>query len=344
MCAQPYAPLAVAVFGVSTQFGHYGFNLVCRIVEALAGRTLHLHIETLEELRDSFGRRGGGSVVLTSDLPNTDLVSFVCSSDIPIITFSESSRDVLDWVLSTRNPDPVESARFCSKMLSSLAAPFASDRALHIIGVQDLSLERIALMIVAYLFAGLDETSVARLLAYLAETGNFDSSAALDRSAYRNFETSNAAKPFDVEVYSEMVAAIASYEGIIAGKPPEEIVWPHHLFYRQDKRPLGEPFDLTGPARILYYGPYMHLPIGNWSVRFEFEIDGAISGIEATTDIYINEVVIEKTFAMPAKGIYAYSLSFEVYDPLVAVQIRLFTKKAAIEGVFLPRSVRVRPR
>ena len=83
--------------------------------------------------------------------------------------------------------------------------------------------------------------------------------------------------------------------------------------------------------------------MGDWTARVEFEIDGAVSGVEATTDVVINEVVTQKTFEMPSKGIYAYDLSFRVVDPHVAVEIRLFTKRSAIEGVFLPRSVRVRP-
>ena len=115
------------------------------------------------------------------------------------------------------------------------------------------------------------------------------------------------------------------------------------MFTRPDGRPWTDPINLMGPARAVLYGPYFHLPVGEWTARVEFEIDGAVSGIEAVTDVRINEVVTEKTFAMPAKGIFAYELSFHVSDPHHAVEIRIFIKKSAIEGVFLPRSVRVRP-
>ena len=87
----------------------------------------------------------------------------------------------------------------------------------------------------------------------------------------------------------------------------------------------------------------MYLPTGEWSARVEFEISDAVSGVEATTDVRINEVVQEKSFIMPAKGIFAYELDFRVTDPHRAVEIRLFMTKSAIEGVFLARSVQVTP-
>ncbi len=342
MGARAFAPLGVAVFGVSTLFGHWGFNLVCRIVEAITGNTLHLHVANLDQLREGFLHREGASVVLTSDFPESDLVNFVCASELPIITFSEDPGDMLDWVVSTRLPDYREGARLCSSMLSSLAAPFAAARALRIEGKIDGSPSGIVRAIIDHLFPRDSDRIAEQTFDYLVETGKVDREKLVDWSAYRPAEDNAAKATVDAETLNEVKRAIRSYGDLAKGISPEQIVWPQELFYRQDNRPPRAPFDLTGPARILFYGPYMHLPVGHWTARVEFEIDGASSGVEAATDVYINEVVTEKTFDMPAKGIYAFVLSFRVSDPRTAVQIRLFTRSSAIEGVFLPRSVRVK--
>ncbi|MDE3177267.1 MAG: hypothetical protein KGM15_14285 [Pseudomonadota bacterium] len=343
MPRRPFSPIGVAVFGVPTLFAHWGFNVVRSIVEAISGPTLHLHITSLDQLREGFGRREGGSVVLTSDLPEAELVKFVCDSDLPIVTFSEASDDLLDWIVTSRNPNILEAARFCTYSLCALARPFAMERALKIVGRRGDTPGPTISAIVEHLFPGRGEWLADSTFDHLVEEGAINSATTVDWNSYRAHQESANFSASDAETLKEMRLAIASYADLMDGRLPREIIWPPELFYRQDGRAARSAFDLTGPARILFYGPYMQLPIGNWIVRVEFEIDEAVSGVEAMTDIYINEVVTEKTFEMPQKGIFAYDLRFQVTDPHSAVQIRLFTKRSAIEGVFLPRSVRVRP-
>jgi hypothetical protein len=342
MSVRPFSPVGVAVFGVSTLYGHWGFGLVREIVEAVTGDVLHLHSSTLDGLREGMQRRNGGSVVLTEDLPATELMEFICNSDLPIVTFCESAENIFDWVLSTRNPDRLDAARFCTYMISSLVPAFSSKKALHIVRHASSS-ERVVFAIVKFLFPKQADWLAEQIFRHLEETGKIDRYTPDDWDKYKLFKTETAQISDKADFYVEMRDLIKRYLDLIAGGAPAEIDWPQPLFYRPDNQPFNTPIDLMGPSRVLFYGPYVNLPIGDWTVRLEFEIDGAGSGIEATTDIYINEVVTQRTFKMPAKGIYAYELSFHIDDPQRAVQIRLFTKSGAIEGVLLPRSVRVLP-
>ena len=343
MGARAFAPVGVAVFGLSTAFGYWGFDLVQNIVESITGKTVRLHILKLEQLREGIGQRDGGSVVLTSDWPEPDLVDFICASDLPIVTFSEDLADMLDWVVSTRDFGVKDGARFSSCTVASLAPAFASERALRIRGGRESSSWRICADIIEYLFPGRGEWLASSTFDYLVERGSLNRESTADWSLYASYQTNDKLKREELEVFQEVKSAFVSYDEFLDGHPPKAIDWPLELFYRQDGRSSREPFDLTGPARVLFFGPYMFLPAGDWTVRVEFEIVDAVSGVEVMTDVYINEVVTEKTFEMPATGIFAYTLSFYVEDPRQSVQIRLFTRKSAIEGVFLPRSVRVRP-
>src|SRR4051795_10650653 len=98
-----FPPVVVAAFGISTPYSNWGFHVVRRIVEAISGKTLHLHISRLAELRDSFAQRDGGSVVISCDLPDDDLARFVAQSGIPLITFTEDPGDVAQWVANSRS-------------------------------------------------------------------------------------------------------------------------------------------------------------------------------------------------------------------------------------------------
>jgi hypothetical protein len=331
-----FAPVGVAVFGLSTPFAYWGFHVVHNVIEAIAGQTLRLHIMSLPELREGFARRDGGSVVVTSDFPDAELARFVCASGLPIIAFSDDPADTLDWTIKSRQLGALDAARFNSRLFSMLALPFTADRTLLIAAARNEPPERIVGAIVDQLFPGRGEWLASRTFEHLVETGVMGRDKIVDRGDYRAAEA-------PTESLDDAKRAIGAYGDLMDGRWPQEINWPLEMFTRPDNRAIRDPVDLTGPARALFYGPYLNLPVGDWIARVEFEIDGALSGVEALADVRVNEAVTEKSFEMPAKGIFAYELSFRVADPHHPIEIRLFTKKSAIEGVFLPRSVKVRP-
>jgi hypothetical protein len=311
--------LAVAVLGVSTPFAYWGFHLVRAIVEAVAGPTLALHTTGLAELRAGSARRDGGNVVMSSDLPDAELARFVSGADLPVIVFSDDAGLMFDWTMQSRGLGAQDAARLCSRVCSSLSPALEARRRL----------------VVAPLAAPAEVVSAILAFLWPRRSGGLESLA---------FEPPAPCGPVACGLLrTEMTAALAAYADLTLGRKPDEIVWPLSLFTRGDGRSWRAPFDLAGPARALLYGPYMHLPVGDWTARVEFEIAGALSGVEATTDVRTHEVVTQKAFALPAKGVFAYDLSFAVRDPHHPVEIRLFLRKAAIEGVFLARSVKLRP-
>jgi hypothetical protein len=341
MGAGASAPVGVAVVGDATLFAHYGFHVVRRVVEAIAGTTVYLHITSLDEMRVGFAERSGNSVVITSDFPDADCARLLCASDLPLIAFVDDPSDTLNWIISSRSPNFIDATRFATRVFSAIALPLTTQRTLLIDGASDHSPEAIVAAIINHVFPGRGEEFTTATFDYLVKSKQISREVVVDRSEYRKPDT-GVISATDAELLAEMRNVVECYSDLLLGRLPEQFFWPLDLFIRLDNRPPRAPFELTGPARVLLFGPYLHLPVGDWVVRFEFEIDGAISSVEATTDVYINEVVIEKMFMMPARGIYAYELSFRVEDPHVPIQLRLFTKTSAIEGIFLPRSVRIR--
>jgi hypothetical protein len=334
------APIGVAVFGVSTPFAYWGFHLVLEIVHAAAGETLHLHITNFSQLHDGVGERDGGSLVVTSDFPDQDLFDFLLRSVLPLIAFADDVDEMIDWTAHSRRMSAENAVRFCCNITCVLAPAYLAPRALIL--RPETSVRALVAAIIAHLCPDADESLASRLYEALVRDGKITPDGPANWRL--NVEPSETGPSLtDPERTADMKTALASYAGLFSGHFPSEVVWPVSLFTCPDVAHWREPIDLTGPARAVMYGPYLHLPPGDWVARVEFEIDEALSGVEAGTDVFISEVLVEKVFLMPAKGIFAYELSFAVSDPRHAVEIRLFTKRSAIEGRLLVRTVTVRP-
>jgi hypothetical protein len=337
-----YAPLAVAVFGVSTPHSYWVFHLVHRIVEAIAGPTLRLHIGSLQQLREGFEQRHGRSVVITSDLPETELSDFICVSGLPVIAIADDIIDSLAWAKASRLFGIYDATRFCTQMLSALAPAFLQPNALIFNPQQADSAERMTTRVIDYLFPERGESVARQAFEHLSGAGYIARDDFVDRTAFLA-EIEAGDEPAR-RMYTAALLALSGYAELFGGAWPAQIDWPMELFRRPNELPPAATIDLTGPARTLFFGPYLHLPVGDWTAQVQFEIDEAYSGSEAVADVRVHETVAKKAFALPAKGIYTYDLDFSVDTAAHDIEIRLYMTKGAIEGVFMPRSVRLRRR
>lgn len=333
------APIRVAVFGVSTHFAYWGFHLVREIVGIVTGETLHVHVTSLQTLQERLGERDDASVVVTSDFPDADLMEFLLPSPYPLIVFADSNDEFAEWTAYSRKISLQNAVRFCSNIVCVLTPAFLTRRALVL--DPQIRTPNLVEAIVAHLFSSADEGLALSVYETLAREGRLPLDGPPDWRLSASFAEIEVA-PVDLGRAAEMKSALASYASVFARTFPAEIVWPVAMFTCPDSERGRAPIELTGPARIIMYGPYLHLPAGQWTARVEFEIDGAESGVEAATDVLISEVLVEKLFVMPRKGIFAYELAFSVSDPRRAVEIRLSTRRSAIEGRLLVRSVVVR--
>src|SRR5208283_1221030 len=92
--------------------------------------------------------------------------------------------------------------------------------------------------------------------------------------------------------------------------------------------------DLAGNARIFIYGPYLHLPRGNWVATPAFSIGNNDSGNTLIIDIFNGSVLAIGESILPARGTYTCSIPFEITDPQSPIEVRFATAQGAIEGVF----------
>lgn len=133
-----------------------------------------------------------------------------------------------------------------------------------------------------------------------------------------------------------MASCLRGFEPLLEKKPVNLMYWPPEVFLDSGRQgaPLCGPLDLTGSARLLLYGPFLHLPRGSWIATVSFEVSQNLSGNLLKIDIYYDGVIGEWTCELPKNGNYTFDLPFEILDPRHAVQIRFYIMQGAIEGIF----------
>lgn len=124
--------------------------------------------------------------------------------------------------------------------------------------------------------------------------------------------------------------------GRLRGEPGAggAVVWSWQLFFSGDTlSPLGSAVvDMTGGARTLLYGPYLHLPAGRWSARvvLAFSADGLDTPL--SLGFHAGAALAEVRVQAAAPGIFAADFPVEIADPAAPIELRIATCEGAIEG------------
>ena len=113
------------------------------------------------------------------------------------------------------------------------------------------------------------------------------------------------------------------------------IVWPIEAFLSGDRpdTPASLVAELTGAARILYYGPYFNLPAGAWTARMTVGFSEDAKKTPVTVEAYGGTRLLALASMVPEeKGIYHAVFDFDHDDALQPVEFRVRTERGAIEG------------
>jgi hypothetical protein len=116
------------------------------------------------------------------------------------------------------------------------------------------------------------------------------------------------------------------------------IGWPGSAFLLGDfpDTPMRGSFDLTGPARCVLYGPYLHLPPGYWNVSMVIGLSRYEGRQMFAVEVVCDEVVAKGCFCAHGAGLHRVDIEFLHCNPHVPVELRIFLSEGAIDG-FLDR-------
>jgi hypothetical protein len=138
------------------------------------------------------------------------------------------------------------------------------------------------------------------------------------------------------EMVRDVVAKVTNGAMAMAqGERGYPIIWPTEVYFSGD-RP-NEPVDpisaVTGPSRVMIYGPYLHLPPARYTVEIIITFAGRIEDIPFLLELYGGETCLARVRLDGRKsGGYRGRFDLAVPDPVPPIEVRLRNERGAIEG------------
>jgi hypothetical protein len=331
--------MIIAVLGTPTALTFAGCAIVKTIVEVAGGPHNQIPTVFIDDLRTAWSNLQNDAkkkVVIVSDLPSTPLLSLIRSSRMPTIIFLDKFEEVVNQLVETRGMQLRQAVRHATKVFCLIDQ--VPDEAALRVSARDGRRSLKAFIASVCDFFGQDQTAeeardVMTALGYAAG----DSITLREHTMAKLPQLSSAesiAARSDAEGQAMLTLIAKQYAEVGTARSVAQIAWPTELFFQahppQDF--LVGPTDLVGPARLLFYGPYLHLPKGSWIATITVEVAENFSGNYLYVDVFAGSVLAAGETPLPPSGVFGFDLQFEIIDPFLGVEVRSQILSGAIEG------------
>jgi hypothetical protein len=132
--------------------------------------------------------------------------------------------------------------------------------------------------------------------------------------------------------------ALRGYIDHFRGKDLGPLIWNRELFFIGDQphQPANVAVDVSGGERYLLFGPYIALPIGNWSATIALAVSRAATDLSFRVEAAAGpdcRCLGEATFQAARSGVCKVVFDFAVDETTVQpIQIRVFNRRMAFRG------------
>jgi hypothetical protein len=312
---------------------------VLKCVQALAQAALGpyhwIAAGTASDLRDALAERGQRPVLLYGDIPAMEIVTLLKSANAPIVVVLEPPAKIVRAVAKTRKISGLPALRFASQSLATLHEPALAETALRIgPDVIDVPIPEVVSYLAHHYRIPLDDAGMKAVVGRLFP----GSSRPLPMMGDLVPDPGQTpAIPHDGIDYAELARIVlGGYDALVMGQPVTRFEWGAGIFLgaKPHGEPIQGPVELIGGKRCFLFGPYFHIPKGQWSATVDFSVWDNISGNILKVDVYTDRIIRELSSRMPREGRFSCSIDFTVEEPRMPLQIRLFNDEGAIEGRF----------
>lgn len=121
---------------------------------------------------------------------------------------------------------------------------------------------------------------------------------------------------------------------MVQGQIGEPMRWPPSMFLdgRAYRRPAPAIQELVGPARCLYYGPYLYLPRGHYAGEVAFGISSEIRDMYLRIEAVSGESITDFSTRARKGGLYTLPFEFSHDDASQHIEVRVLIDRGEIEG------------
>lgn len=312
----------------------WGTNLVRVLVQAAIGDHDYIGESNVSALAELWQQRKKDVCLLFADCPERKIVDLIIAGRSPIILFAEDPIDIIGYAIEERKLSARNAAALANQCLAVFHDLFLRGDVL-VIGRSDTFaalIDRIATALGVRLSAE-QRASIARQVG-AQSADHVPVAAQVERHGKFARKEGYWMAHLDA-VALDIAASVASpFAAIYRGERLDTMRWPPHLFFSADApgEPLAPKSNMLGPARILAYGPYLHLPAGDWVATIEFRIGDNFSGNSLFAEVVAGDVLHAAATKLPSQGEFQFEMPFSITEPRTPIELRLTIKEGAIEG------------
>ena len=326
------------VFGVPSPMSYWVFGALRTVVEICFARHSVLAASSLSQVRESLTVSGGDPILFFSDSPDVEMAEAFANAGAPYLMCLDSPLEVLGFCMSEREMDPINGLRLTECCFAALHNLALGSHAKVLRRNPQMRISDYLIEICAAFRLTSDPAIVADAVRRLAgDAGSADPLA--EDLIVRSHPHARPLGTYPTQLNAggapEWVCQTANqYLPMIEGNAIDSFYWPRQAFIDPGGKDqtVAARQELIGPSRHLVYGPFLHLPKGEWRATVGVEVADAGANSFSVDVAIMGLPVRVARFQLPGMGKFEFTLDFEVIEPKQFVEIRILLLNGAIEG------------
>ncbi|GAC1043662.1 hypothetical protein [Rhizobium sp. No.120] len=330
-------------FGMPGVMSSWGVAAVHALAREAFGDYAVITTDTVEDLKQHVLARSGAHAVLVSQFPEARLSELILRVNVPFLLFLEDPLDAVSYLARATGQRDIGLVRAVSASLACLE-PLADASGALVLRRGDVdqkgSIDLLLKTIDRHFSTDLKLEQIANALLHvgMSPSGQPPQKAPrLEEAAaavIAGYLTPQEAVPEVSEALRETAKKVLHPLEFDRRKASNTVFWPQEAFLSGDSlgQALDDLVDLTGGARCLIYGPYLHLPTGRWNAKFLFDVDEDCRGQIFTLEVHAAELLGSLRVCPQGTGSFEAAVPIDVVDPRAPIEIRLMMDSGAIEG------------
>lgn len=310
--------------GYPSPLATWAFRFLEAALRRIASDLAVLRLDRFDTVAD-LGAHQGTRLIL-SMFPSPDFAEACRANHVRSLIFADDLVEAVQHVRAAHAKSIHEALRPVSCGLV-LAGPFARSPLGRVVGRElDGTMPDILRLLLAHLGLALSDEA-ARTLCRDIGAEEESLNAALRQPSTAPSKMSEA----DSAVVFQVLGGLRKH---LEHADPGDVTWPHYCFLMGDEPNSSPPLALavTGRARIIYYGPYLHLPRGLWTVRVSIGFSQDVRGMPFSIEVHSNELLGKARILAERGGIFSLEFEIAVTAPHEPIEVRIMNEQGAIEG------------
>ncbi|MGE0769147.1 MAG: hypothetical protein AB7L90_22110 [Hyphomicrobiaceae bacterium] len=280
---------------------------------------------------------GSEPAVLLANYPSAQIIDAVERDAVRVVYVWEDPDSVLDFMTSTLRLSPVEAIRSQS---ASAVANLAVGRNRNVLLVTTRSLDdpdESALRIAKHIGLAVSRQDIAAIVPPRARP---DRGTPAREAGSRSTVSLPAIRPStswrrDQDLVEACELILSPMLAMARGDCTRPVVWPTAVFKFSDTPDGPAPLvaKISGPARNLYYGPYLYLPPARYRVEVLLEFSREIVDIPFIIEVHGSSWLANARINERRAGGYRGYFLLDHWDPTASLEIRLRNESPVATGM-----------